>query len=136
MSEYIKNRLQPEINWYEKKSARNKNLYYGFRAATIFLSGFLALMGYFNNLPGWAIGLTATVIIMVEAFDAFLKPQENWINFRTTAETLKHEKEMFNAKAGAYATSPTEQMLAERCEMLISREHSIWQAQAKQKKEG
>lgn len=135
MSDYIKNRLQPEIDWYETKSARNKKLYYGFRASTICLSGFLAFMAYFNNLPGWAIGLTATAIIMVEAFDAFLKPQENWINFRTTAETLKHEKEMFNVKAGAYATAPTEQMLAERCEMLISREHSIWQAQAKQKKE-
>lgn len=135
MSDYLQHRLEPEIKWYDTKSAFNKKLLYAFRLAIILLSGVLIFIGYFDDMPPWSIGLIGTLIILIEALDGFLKPQEKWINYRTTAESLKHEKEMFKSKAGVYANSGTEQLLTERCESLISREHSTWLTQTKQKEE-
>ncbi|PIR49088.1 hypothetical protein COU80_01600 [Candidatus Peregrinibacteria bacterium CG10_big_fil_rev_8_21_14_0_10_55_24] len=132
MSEYLQNRLEPEIKWYERKSAFNKCMLYAFRIVTIFCSALLIFLGYFEHLPHWTVGLIGTCIILIEALDGFLKPQENWINYRTTAETLKHEKELFLSKAGDY-TSGNAQLLAEKCELLISREHSIWLTHSKKK---
>ena len=51
--------------------------------------------------------------------------QENWTNYRTTAESLKHEKFLFLAKAGPYADAADPRAtLAERVEALISQENS------------
>jgi len=55
--------------------------------------------------------------------------QENWTNYRNTAESLKHEKFLFLAKAGVYANAPdVRALLAERVEALISQENSQWVA--------
>ena len=134
MSDYLQQRLQPEIQWYDQKSARNKRWFYFFRISTIVISAGLVFMGYFSNMYGWAVGLIGILIIIIEALDSVCKPQEKWINYRTTAESLKHEREMFASKAGAYAGMSDDQLLTERCESLISREHSTWIDQAKQKK--
>ncbi len=134
MSDYLEQRLEPEIQWYDQKSIANKRLFYIFRIATIVISACLIFMGYFSALSGWLVGLIGILIISIEALDGVLKPQEKWINYRATTESLRHEREMFKSKAGVYAGTNGDQLLTERCESQISREHSTWLIQAKQKK--
>lgn len=136
MSEYVQNRLEPEIQWYDRKSIASKRLFYFLRIATILISAGLIFMGYFANLSGWFVGLIGILIISIQALDGVLKPQEKWINYRATTESLRHEREMFKSKAGIYAGTSGDQLLTERCESLISREHSTWLIQAKQTKGG
>jgi len=66
------------------------------------------------------------VAILASAVRAF-KFQENWINYRTTAETLKKEIHLYRAGAGEYARVPDrEALFVERVESLISRENTTW----------
>jgi hypothetical protein len=52
---------------------------------------------------------------------------ENWIEYRSTCEALRHEKYMFLAEAGPYANAEKiRALLAERVESLVSQEHSKW----------
>ena len=57
--------------------------------------------------------------------------QENWITYRSTAEALKRERYLYLAKAGPYAEGDRHKQLAERLEVLISREHAKWTASHK-----
>ena len=67
------------------------------------------------------------VILIVEGLQQLNQYHANWISYRATCETLRHEKFLFEAGAGPYARieRPLE-LLAERTEGLISQEHAKW----------
>jgi hypothetical protein len=55
------------------------------------------------------------------------KYQENWINYRTTCETLKKEKYLYDAGLSDYQESvDREAQFVDRLEALLVRENSIW----------
>jgi Protein of unknown function (DUF4231) len=55
--------------------------------------------------------------------------QKTWLDYRSTAEALKHAKFLFLAGAGACAdVDDRRARLAERIEELIASEHSRWVA--------
>ena len=57
--------------------------------------------------------------------------QEQWIDYRNTAETLKKEKYLYDAKLSEYATADSaDRLFVERIESLISRQNTLWVAQA------
>jgi len=63
--------------------------------------------------------------------------QENWTNYRTTAESLKHEKFLYLAKAGPYANAVDPRAsLAERIEAIVSQENSQWVAALQKTSQG
>jgi hypothetical protein len=52
--------------------------------------------------------------------------QSNWVLYRSTAEALKHERQLYLAKAGPYRGRDRRSVLAERIEGLVSQEHAKW----------
>ncbi|MHC4367051.1 MAG: DUF4231 domain-containing protein [Planctomycetota bacterium] len=55
------------------------------------------------------------------------KYQENWINYRTTCETLRKEIHFYRVGWGDYRDSKDrEALFVERVESLISRENTMW----------
>ena len=67
------------------------------------------------------------LIVVLEGFQGLFQYQQNWINYRSTAEDLKHEKYLWLAKAGPYMNIDNpDALLAQRIETLISREHTKW----------
>ena len=51
----------------------------------------------------------------------------SWITYRSTCESLKHEKYVYLGKAGPYAGSAdAHAVLADRIEALVSQEHAKW----------
>jgi hypothetical protein len=71
--------------------------------------------------------LIGAVILILEGVQALFGWQQNWVNYRNTAEALKSEQHLFAAEAGPYvrSTSPA-RLLAERVEGLLSTERSGW----------
>ncbi len=62
--------------------------------------------------------------------------QENWINYRTTTETLKYEKYQFLTKTGVYGDKKNAEvfkMLVTRAEAIISKENTNWQHELQEK---
>ena len=66
----------------------------------------------------------------MEGVQQLFQFQQNWVSYRSTCEALKHEKFLYLATAGPYATAERPQaLLAERVEGLVSQEHAKWAAQ-------
>ena len=68
-------------------------------------------------------------MVILESMQGLYQFQQNWTSYRSTAEGLKHEKFLWQARAGPYKDpeNPTlEALFAERVEALISTEHAKW----------
>ena len=73
-----------------------------------------------------AVVISALVAIGTTSLKTF-KYQENWINYRTTCETLRKEIYFYTAGVGEYRDiDERESLFVERVESLISRENTMW----------
>lgn len=127
--EYIKDRLNDQIVWYCKKSQTNKKLFNRLRLLEIVSAAIIPfLAGIGNSIPHYTIIIgTLGVIIAVSAgSSALYKFHENWIEYRTTAETLKHEKYLYKTHCQPYDQDDAFCRLVQRVEGLISKENSQW----------
>ncbi len=120
-------RLEDQIGWYDRKSIANQNMFKLFKVIEITSAGLVPL---FSGLKWpWVAGSLGALIAILEGLLHLNQYQYNWITYRSTCETLKHEKYLFLAGAGPYAAAANPHMLlAERIESLVSQEHAKWAA--------
>jgi len=128
---YLKERYEDQINWYDKKSIWNQKMYRCFQWAIIILSAItpvlVAIVPVVKATHWPAVVIAALVAIGTTSLKTF-KYQENWINYRTTCETLRKEIHFYNAGIGNYKDTKgdSEALFVERVEALISRENTMW----------
>ena len=103
-SEYLKDRLDDQINWYDRKSIKNQKYYKLFQlililsaAAIPLLSGYLVQKETSTYLP-YIIGALGFFVAIITAILSLYKFQENWTAYRTTCESLQHEKYLYLTK--------------------------------------
>jgi hypothetical protein len=130
--EYLKNRLDDQIDWYDRKSSKNQKNYKLFQlililsaAAIPLLSGYLGQEGTTPYLP-YIIGVLGFLVAIITAILSLYKFQENWTAYRTTCESLRHEKYLYLTKTDPYKGKSAFNLLVQRVEMLISKENSSW----------
>jgi Protein of unknown function (DUF4231) len=127
-------RLDDQIAWYEDRSGRNQRSYKVMKIAVIVLAALIPLLSGLNvpsigltGVPTWVLGALGALIAIVEGIQQVGQYHENWISYRSTSESLKHEKFLYLAKAGPYAAAADPRvLLAERVESLASEEHAKW----------
>ena len=127
--DYVEQRLDDQITWYDHKSSRTQSWFKGLRfaeiigAATIpFLSGFSG-----DSLRiKIAIGALGVVVAVIASLLGLLHLQEHWISYRATAEALKREKFLFLTQTLPYDKADAFHLLVQRVEALLSRENSEW----------
>jgi hypothetical protein len=79
--------------------------------------------------PVWVAGALAAAIVVLEGVQHLYEHQEHWITYRSTCEALRHERYLYLAGAGPYATAPNPHaLLAKRVEGMVSQEHAKWTA--------
>ena len=67
------------------------------------------------------------LIAVAEGLQQVNQYHANWIAYRSTCESLKHEKFLFLGNSGPYIhASDPQVLLAERIESLVSQEHAKW----------
>jgi len=119
-------RLEDQIGWYDARSARNQRdfkLLKYFEIAAAAAIPIVTPLSVSNVVPAVLGGL----VLVAEAVLHLNQYHQNWLTYRSTAEALKHEKFLFLAHAGAYATSANPRvLLAERIEALVSNENTKW----------
>ena len=89
----------------------------------------IALAQKTNSAPGLkTLSLMTSVLVAILATSLkTFKFEENWINYRTTCETLKKEVHFYYARIGEYEDSEDKEALfVKRVEALISRENTLW----------
>lgn len=134
--EYLSDRLEDQIRWYSKKSQDNQKYYKRLRLVEIICAAlipFLAGMSDKIFYLKWIIGVLGVVIAISAGASSLCKFQENWIQYRTTAGTLKHEKYRYLTQAPPYNEVGRDNLteLVERVESLISQENTQWASYTK-----
>ena len=128
--DYLKTRIDDQINWYNAKAATNKKLHYSTKSLIIIISSFIPLMAgiemesQFKNI---LLGLLGTCIAILTGLTALIKFQEKWLEYRTTSESMIQEKFLFQTLTGPYDNqSEPFKILVNRIENILSNEHVSW----------
>jgi len=127
--EYIEQRLNDQIVWYDRKSSTNQSWFKRLRFAEIvaaaiipFLSGFA---GHSFSIK-IAIGALGIVVAAIASLLGLLQLQEHWIEYRATAESLRREKFLFLTETDPYDNDDAFHLLVQRVEALLSKENTEW----------
>src|ERR1035438_1170794 len=121
-------RLNEQIDWYDRKSNHNQHWYKVLRGVTMVAGALVPVisLGMANAGRLYTAGL-GVIIVIAEGWQQLNQFQANWISYRSTCETLKHEKFLYLATAGPYASAADPGvLLAERLEGTVSQEHAKW----------
>ncbi len=131
-------RLEDQIRWYDQKSRSSMRWYKRIKISEIGSAAVIPFLAA-SNIPHavFATGILGVLVTLFEGMLQLNQFHENWIRYRSTCESLKHEKYIYLANAGPYANvEKTRSLLAERVESLISQEHAKWATVQQQDPQG
>ncbi|EZH67936.1 hypothetical protein DH09_08450 [Bacillaceae bacterium JMAK1] len=135
--QYLKERLEDQISWYDNKSIKSQKRYKSIKGFEIIVAALIPVVAIFELT--WIAGLMGASIAVLEGILNINKYHENWIEYRSICETLKHEKYMFSTLTGVYRYLEEDDafmLLVERVENIISKENVNWANMNREKKEG
>lgn len=139
-SQYLKERYRNQIDWYDKKAGESQARYRLLQWFVIVLAPVTPVLIELdidfatNDVFGRLAIVTSVVVAILTSGLKTFKYQENWINYRTTCETLRKEKYFYDASVGDYrGAEDKEALFVDRVESLISRENTMWVSSQKTK---
>lgn len=127
--DYISSRVDKQIAWYDRKSQGAQRWFKLLRGAEIVTAATIPLIAGFATEPfpvTLTLGILGASIAVISATISLNQFQENWTEYRTTCESLKHEKFLYLTKAEPYHEEEPFRLFVLRVESLISKENSAW----------
>ena len=127
-SDPIMARLEDQIDWYDRKSSLNQRVFHRIKITEILAAALIPFVSVFRmQFVSYTTAGLGVLITVLEGMLHLNQYQQNWINYRSTCEQLKHEKYVYLGHAGPYASvNDPHALLAERVESLVSQEHAQW----------
>lgn len=134
-SGYLDRRNDDQVRWCDTKSARKSRIYYCVQPVGIVLAAVTAApagagLARKGNID-WANWLPTVFSLLVAigtALRGTFENQENWLDYRITAETLKKEKVLYDTETGdsvGLDVGIRKELVVERVEAAISRENAL-----------
>jgi hypothetical protein len=71
-------------------------------------------------------GAMGVAIALIAGLVTLYKFQENWVEYRATAETLKHEKYLYLTQSAPYDGNNAFHLLVATAESAMSKENADW----------
>src|SRR5829696_8441530 len=136
--EYIKNRVDNQIDWMESKSRVNQQRYKLLKVLEIASAAAIPfLVGFHERHKLFPIvtGLLGVLIVVINGIQQLYKFHENWLTYRVTIEMLRREKMLFENHAGNYREENSFQRFVENIESVLANENKIWQNNVMQRTE-
>jgi hypothetical protein len=128
-AEYFEQRLDDQINGYDRKSSTNQTSYKRLRLIEIVAAASIPLLAGFAQGPwyiGVSIGVVGLIVAVLAGIVSLYRFQENWNDYRASAESLKQEKYLYLARAEPYNGDRPIELLAQRVEALLKSETTGW----------
>lgn len=126
---YLNTRVKQQIEWMEGKSKMNQQWYKLLKlvellaaAAIPFLAGFYKTVSFFPLLTG----ILGVVIVIAHGLQQLYHFHENWITYRTTIESLKREKYLYESGADPYQIQNAFGLFVQHVEDLLAHENKKW----------
>lgn len=127
--EYISARVDNQIDWYDRKSKKSQCWFKFLRGFEIISAAAIPLVAGFAVEPfpvTLVVGMLGASIAIISSFVSLNQFQENWTEYRTTCESLKHEKFLFLTRTEPYHEGQPFPLFVQRVESMISKENSAW----------
>jgi hypothetical protein len=127
--EYLKNRVDEQIAWYDRKSGGSQRWFQRLRLFEIAAAAAITLLaGYadsFSNVK-IVIGILGLLTAVIAGVLALYQFQENWMAYRSACESLKQEKYLFLTRTDPYSGDDAFALFVSRVEALMSKERTAW----------
>lgn len=127
---YMKERVESQVHYYESKSALNKKYYLFFKISQLTAATLLPFFSVFLSDYLWMkymIAFLGSMVTILEGVMATGKYHEKWVMYRGTAETLRQETYLFLMKAGTYSEKDALQQFVTKVEFSLGKENMGWQ---------
>lgn len=131
--EFYDDFFKEQFEWYDTKAISNKKHHRLMKISEIVLAAALpvavTLFPVTTNLFWkYMIIVLSLLLIILESLESHLNYQEKWMNYRTTAEGLRREKQMFETRTDEYeGVDDPEKQFVERVMALTSQENRYWE---------
>lgn len=138
MFNYLGERLNPQIEYYDKSSRQFKRRYFGLSVLNIIVLALIPIISlHADSFPvvKVTVALLGAGAAIITGILNLMKFKENWLEYRYTCEALKAEREKHEYQAGEYKGlkfNEADALLVERCEAIMTAEHSTWSTRMKQ----
>jgi len=128
-TEYLEQRLDDQIDWFDNKSQSNQQTYKRLRLIEIVAGASIPLLAGFGHGQWYlslAIGALGLVVAVIAGVMSLYRFQENWTEYRAAAETLKQERFLYLTRAFPYGSDKPFELLVQRVESILRHERSEW----------
>ena len=134
--QYLCKRHEAQIRWLSRKSAKYKRGFHILSVSNIVLSvtvpivtAVVVTVAETGDPVRWvAVGL-AGVVAIITGLQQLFRFKEQWTSYRATAELLKKERHLYDAKVGDYAGGDDNQRRSAfiiRVESILGKENENW----------
>lgn len=128
--EYLSKRLEDQINWYDGKSIWHQKWLKRLQVYQIVAASLIPILVYYVNNNSTTmrplVAIIGASIAIASGIIGLYKFQENWLDYRTTCESLRHEKFLYLTCSEPYNIENAFSLLVNRVETLISKENTNW----------
>ena len=127
--EYILERVDDQIKWYNAKSQAAQARFKFVRGFEIVAAASIPVIAGFSPamVPvALIVGVIGALIAITAAITSLNRYQENWIAYRGACESLRQEKFLFLTRAEPYRGEQAFSLFVQRIESLLSRENGAW----------
>ena len=134
MEAYVHQRLEDQINYYEKKSAYNKKLYFSLSIVAIGANAMIPVVSVFlptATIPKLIITLLSAVAAMISSILILLNARGLWGKYRLNATRLQSLRYQYYTRSGIFAGLEDEQAfqrLVELSEQQMQEENADWES--------
>ncbi len=137
--DYLKNRLDEQIEWYGKKSVWNQKCFKRLRLVEIVAAAMIPFLTAYISDDGdwlkWVVGGLGLIIAVFSGIAGLYKFQENWLTYRSSAERLIQERYLFSTGAEPYDGDNPFKLLVKRVEATLAHENKQWQTEQQKQPE-
>ena len=129
--EYFEQRLDDQIDWYDRKSSANQKAYKRLRLVEIVVAGTIPLLAISGNskdseVIAYVVAICGLIVAAIAGIVSLHRFHENWSEYRASAESLKQEKYLYLARAAPYDGDRPFELLVGRVEALLKQETTAW----------
>lgn len=137
--DYLKNRVDDQINWYDGKSKVCKRGCTVCQIITLVAAATIPVVAVISGSLSSrvVVAILGSLTAIATGIVSIYQFREHWIEYRTTAESLKHERCLFLTRTGPYTGEDFFSVFVDRIESLVSQENTAWRhVLTKPKKKG
>lgn len=129
VADYLQQRVDDQLEWYGGKSAQNKRWYYRLQFITLLSAVAVPVISLSSGdiKVRFVVAFLGAIAALAAGLSSMYQFRDQWLDYRSTAESLKFEKHLFLTRADPYNTSKAFSLFVHRVETAIISENRSWQ---------